>query len=334
MADVTRSSAFTRRHAVHLGALVFLVLMPPVALVLDEPFYVSLASRILIYGLAAASLDLILGFGGMVSFGHAAFFGTGGYVVGILFVHGFEGTAFLGLIPGSDSGLIVWPAAAGVAGLLALIIGSVSLRTGGVYFIMITLAFAQMLYFFFVSLEAYGGDDGLSMYGRSQIPWMDLSDDTTFYYVCLAVLLLFLGFGHRAVGSRFGMVIRGVRENERRMTALGFPTYRYKLACFSIAGAAAGLAGALIANQTEFVSPSLMHWTRSGEIMVMVILGGMGTLFGPVFGAAAFLLLEEVLSAWTEHWMIVLGPVLIFVVLFARRGIYGWLIGAQDGSES
>ena len=330
MVELPLIGRLTRRQAVHAGALLFLLLLPPVALALDEPFYVSLASRILIYGLAAASLDLILGFGGMVSFGHAAFFGTGGYVVGILFVHGFEGSAFLGLIPGSDSALVAWPLAMLIAGLLALVIGAISLRTGGVYFIMITLAFAQMLYFFFVSLEAYGGDDGLSMYGRNRIPGIDLSADAAFYYVCLALLLLFLGLGHRLVRSRFGMVIIGVRENERRMAALGFPTYRYKLACFSIAGAADGVAGALIANQTEFVSPSLMHWTRSGEIMVMVILGGMGTLFGPVFGAAAFLLLEEVLSTWTEHWMVVLGPVLIFVVLFARRGVYGWLIGRED----
>ncbi len=330
MVELPDIGRISRRQAVHLGALLFLLLMPPAALALDEPFYVSLGSRILIYGLAAASLDLILGFGGMVSFGHAAFFGAGGYVVGILFQHGFEGSDFLGLIPGSDAALIVWPAAMLVAGLLALAIGAVSLRTGGVYFIMITLAFAQMLYFFFVSLEAYGGDDGLSLYGRSRIPGLDLSGDATFYYICLALLLIFLGLGVRLTGSRFGMVVLGVRENERRMVALGFPTYRYKLACFSIAGAVAGLAGALIANQTEFVSPSLMHWTRSGEILVMVILGGMGTLLGPVFGAAAFLMLEEVLSTWTEHWMVVLGPVLIFVVLFARRGIYGWLVGRED----
>ena len=319
----------TRRQVVHFTALAVVLLLPPVALAAGEPFFVSLASRMLIYGLVAASLDLILGFGGMVSFGHAAFFGVGGYTVGILFAHGFDGSDFLGLIPGSDNALIVWPLAMLVSGLIALVIGAVSLRTGGVYFIMITLAFAQMLYFFFVSLETYGGDDGLSMYGRSQIPGLDLSDDATFYYVCLALLLLFLWLGRRLTGSRFGMVIAGVRENERRMTALGFPVYRYKLACFAIAGAAAGLAGALIANQTEFVSPSLMHWTRSGEIMVMVIMGGMGTLVGPVFGAAAFLLLEEVLSGWTEHWTIVLGPMLILIVLFAKRGIYGWLVGRE-----
>lgn len=318
-----------RRRVVLLTALAIALLLPPLALLLDEPFYISLASRILIYGLAAASLDLILGFGGMVSFGHAAFFGAGGYVVGILFVHGFEGSDFLGLFPGTDNALIVWPLAMLVAGLLALVIGAVSLRTGGVYFIMITLAFAQMLYFFFVSLEPYGGDDGLSLYGHSRLPGLDLADDATFYYVCLALLLCFLWLAGRLVRSRFGMVIRGVNENERRMAALGFATYRYKLACFTIAGAVAGLAGALIANQTEFVSPALMHWTRSGEILVMVILGGVGTLVGPVFGAAAFLLLEEILSRWTEHWMIVMGPLLIFVVLFARRGLYGWLAGRE-----
>ncbi|MDH5410121.1 MAG: branched-chain amino acid ABC transporter permease [Alphaproteobacteria bacterium] len=318
-----------RRPAVHLVALAAAVLLPPVVLAADEPFFISLASRMLIYGLAAASLDLILGFGGMVSFGHAAFFGVGGYTVGILFTHGFQGSEFLGLFPGSDNALIVWPLAMLVSGLLALAIGAVSLRTGGVYFIMITLAFAQMLYFFFVSLETYGGDDGLSMYGRSRFPGLDLSDDTSFYYVCLALLLLFLWLGHRLTRSRFGMVIAGVRENERRMIALGFPVYRYKLACFTIAGAVAGLSGALIANLTEFVSPSMMVWTKSGEIMVMTIMGGMGTLIGPVFGVAAFLLMEEVLSAWTEHWQIVLGPLLILIVLFAKRGIYGWLVGRE-----
>ena len=317
----------TRRQAVHLAALAIALLLPAVALGLDKPFFVTLASRMLIYGLAAASLDLILGFGGMVSFGHAAFFGVGGYTVGILFAHGFDGSAFLGLFPGGDNALIIWPLAMLVSGLLALVIGAVSLRTGGVYFIMITLAFAQMLYYFFVSLETYGGDDGLSMYGRSRLPGLDLADDATFYYVCLALLLAFLWLGRRLVASRFGMVIAGVRENERRMVALGFPVYRYKLACFAIAGAVAGLAGALAANQTEFVSPGLMHWTKSGEIMVMVIMGGMGTLVGPVFGAAVFLLLEEVLSKWTEHWMIVLGPLLILIVLFAKRGLYGWLAG-------
>ena len=180
-----------------------------------------------------------------------------------------------------------------------------------------------MLFFFFTSLEKYGGDDGLSMFSRSRMGSLDLGNDTTFYYICLGILIGFIFLCSRLVNSRFGMVIQGCKENDIRMRALGFETYRYKLTCFVIAGAGAGLAGALIANQTEFVSPSLMHWSISGEIMVMVILGGVGTLIGPVVGAAALLLLEEVIAHYTEHWMLFLGPILIFVVLFARRGLYG-----------
>lgn len=311
-----------------LGGLVFLAGLPPVASWMDQPFLISLFSRILIYALVALSLDLILGFGGMVSLGHAAFFGAGAYVVAILAFHGAEGSALFGLptgITGTEDAIISWPAAIGISAGLAFVIGAISLRTSGVYFIMITLAFAQMMYFFFISLEKYGGDDGLSMVQRNRFGGLDLSDDATFYYVCLGLLLLSFAFSRRLVKSRFGMVIRGCKENERRMRALGFPVYRYKLTCFVIAGAVAGLAGGLIANQTEFVSPNLMHWTVSGEIMIMVILGGMGTLFGPIFGTAAYLLLEEVLSIYTEHWMLFLGPTLIAVVLFARRGLVGWL---------
>ncbi len=318
-----------------VGALLLLIL-PPVAQWIGEPYLVSLFSRILIYALAAVSLDLILGYGGMVSLGHAAFFGTGAYVTGILAFHSFEGTAIVSWpfqIPGSESGLIVWPIAIVLSGVVAGIIGALSLRTSGMHFIMITLAFAQMLYYFFVSLEAYGGDDGLSLFSRNTFAGIDLGSDPHFYYLCLVLLGLFLFLAHRLVHSRFGMVIRGSRENERRMKALGFPTYRYKLACFVIAGAGAGLAGALIANQTEYVSPGLMHWTRSGEILIMVILGGMGTLFGPVLGAATLLLLEEILAIYTEHWLVYLGPFLIVVVLFARRGIYGMLFdrGSSNG---
>jgi branched-chain amino acid transport system permease protein len=293
---------------------------------LEATFYIGLFSRILIYALAAVSLDLILGYGGMVSFGHAAFFGAGAYVVGILAFHGIEGSAVINwpfVIMGTDNALISWSVAAVASAGLAFVIGAISLRTSGVYFIMITLAFAQMMYFFFTSLEFYGGDDGLSLFTRSRLGHMDLSNDAAFYYTCLGLLIGFLLFSRRLVNSRFGMVIRGCKENERRMGALGFPTYRYKLVCFVIAGAGAGLAGALMANQTEFVSPSLLHWTVSGDILVMVILGGVGTLVGPVFGATVFLLLEEFLSRYTEHWMLFLGPILIFVVLFARRGLYG-----------
>jgi len=314
-----------------LGALL-LVLLPILAGLSGEPYLVSLASRILIYALAAASLDLILGYAGLVSLGHAAFFGIGAYVVGILAHHDFEGTTLISwplVIPGSESALVAWPAAIFCAGLLAAIIGAMSLRTSGMYFIMITLAFAQMLFYFFVGLEGYGGDDGLPLFSRNTLPGADLGDDTQFYYVCLGLLFAFLFLASRLVASRFGLVIRGCRENDKRMQSLGFPTYRYKLLCFVIAGATSGLAGALIANQIEYVSPGLMHWTRSGIILVMVLLGGTGTLYGPVLGAAAFLLLEEILSIYTEHWMVYFGPLLIMVVLFARHGLYGILLGKR-----
>ena len=314
------------------GALL-LTFLPLLAHIADEPYLVSLFSRILIYALAAVSLDLILGFGGMVSLGHAAFFGIGAYVTGILAFHSVEGTPILAWpfqISGAESGLIAWPTAMVISALIAAVIGALSLRTTGMHFIMITLAFAQMLFYFFISLEAYGGDDGLSLFSRNTFPGLDLGNDTHFYYLCLVLLFIFLLFAHRLVHSRFGMVIRGSRENDRRMKTLGFPTYRYKLTCFIIAAAGAGLAGALIANQTEYVSPGLMHWTRSGEILVMVLLGGMGTLFGPVLGAATLLLLEEILAIYTEHWMFYLGPFLILVVLFARKGIYGLFSGRES----
>jgi branched-chain amino acid transport system permease protein len=236
-------------------------------------------------------------------------------------------------LPGTESALVAWPVAVLVAALLALVIGAICLRTVGMHFIMITLAFAQMLYFLFVSLGQYGGEDGLSLWGRSRLPFLDLGEDVCFYYTCLTLLVGFLFLARRIVDSRFGMVIRGIKQNPGRMGALGFPTYRYRLAVFVIAAAGAGLAGALIANQTEFVSPGLFHWTRSGEILVMVILGGIGTLYGPVLGAATLLLMEEILSVYTEYWMVFLGPFLILVVLFARRGVYGMLAGpeARDG---
>jgi branched-chain amino acid transport system permease protein len=318
-----------RTIAVSIGAIGLLVL-PVAAGLADEPYLVSLFSRILIYALAAVSLDLMLGFGGMVSLGHAAFVGIGAYVIAILSLHGFEGTPVISwpmTITGSESALLLWPAAVALSAGAAALIGALSLRTSGMHFIMITLAFAQMLYYFFVSLEVYGGDDGLSLFTRNTLPGVDLGDDHQFYYLCLAALSAFLFLSWRLIHSRFGMVIRGCRENERRMKSLGFAAFRYRLVCFVIAGAGAGLAGALIANQTEYVSPGLMHWTRSGQILVMVLLGGMGTLFGPVLGAATLLLLEELLSIYTEHWMVYLGPFLILVVLFAKRGIYGVIAG-------
>ena len=316
--------------AVLIG-LAFLLALPFLAEAAGKGFYVTLFTRILIFGLAAVSLDLILGYGGMVSFGHAAFVGVGAYVIGILSWHVFDASPVMTwpvMIEGTENAFVVWPLAALMGGLFALVIGAISLRTAGISFIMITLAFAQMLFYLAISLRKYGGEDGIALYSKSQlVPAVDLFDRTTFYYVCLALLAAFLLICRRLTRSRFGMVVRGARINERRMKALGFSPYRYKLTAFVISGAGAGLSGALLANAAEFVGPAYMSWQRSGELIVMVVLGGMGTLFGPVVGAAAFVLLEEWLADLTEHWQIILGPVLLFVVVFARRGIWGWIAG-------
>jgi branched-chain amino acid transport system permease protein len=316
------------------AGLLFLLLLPPVAIALGEPYFVVLFTRIVILAIAAIGLDLILGYGGMVSFGHAAFIGAGGYMAGVLMHHAFDGSPVITwplTIGGAESALVTWAAAVVTSALLALVIGAISLRTSGVYFIMITLAFAQMLFYLAISFQRYGGEDGLILFERATLPGLDLENDVTFYYVCLALMLAVLALCWRIVNSRFGMVIQGCRQNMARMEALGFPTYRYRLAAFVVAGAIAGLAGALLINLNYFLSPSLLAWTRSGEILIMVILGGMGTLFGPIFGAAALLLLETYLGAYTEHWMAILGPVLILVVLLARRGLYGWIAGARSG---
>ncbi|WP_326541780.1 branched-chain amino acid ABC transporter permease [Pseudorhodoferax sp.] len=300
----------------HIGVplLVLLALLPTIANALDEGFYIGVASRILIFALAATSLNLILGFGGMVSFGHAAFVGIGGYAVGILMQGGVA------------SAWIAWPAAVLAGGLFAFVIGLVSLRTQGVYFIMITLAFAQMLFYLMVSLKTYGGEDGLSLASRSHVGLgIDLMDDTRFYYVVLALgALVFVAIA-RLLNARFGHVLQGIRENETRMAALGFAVYRTKLIAFTLAGAIGGLAGALLANQASFVSPALLQWSQSGMLMVMVILGGVGHLYGGLVGAAVFLLIEEVLVAYTIHWQFGLGAVLLAVVLLAPNGLMSLL---------
>jgi branched-chain amino acid transport system permease protein len=304
-----------------MAGLLVLGLVPIVAALANQPFYLDLFRRIMIFAIAAVSLDLILGFGGMVSFGHAAYLGIGAYAVAI--------PAFYGI----ESGLVQWTLAMALAGLVALAIGAVSLRTSGVSFIMITLAFAQMLYYLGISINAWGADDGMRLARRSRFGMLDLTNGYVFYYVVFGLLLALLWLGHRLVHARFGMVIRAAKSNEPRMRAIGFATFRYKLVAFVIAGAVGGLAGALLTNQTEYLTPSYMHWTRSGDIMVMVILGGIGTLYGPVLGAVVFLLLEDLLSAWTVHWQVVLGPLLVLVVLYARRGLYGLVPGAasRDG---
>ena len=297
-----------------VALLAALLLLPVIAELAGNRFLLTLFTRIVILALAATSLNLILGYGGMMSFGHAAYLGIGGYAVGILTKEGIF------------SGFVQWPTALAASALFAAVIGALSLRTRGVYFIMITLAFAQMAYYMVSGLARYGGDDGLTIYKRSQfIEPINLSNKVQFYYVCLALLFGSIYLIWRLVNSRFGMVIQGARSNDIRMRAIGFPTYRYRLVCFVIAGTLCGLAGALLANHTDFVSPAMMYWTRSGDLIIMVVLGGMGSPFGPLIGAVGLLVLEEVLSSITEYWQIILGPLLLLVVLFARGGIDGLL---------
>ena len=284
---------------------------------LGQGYYIGFATRVMIYALAASSLNLLLGYGGMISFGHAAFFGAGAYTVAILAQEGIV------------SAVAAWPLAVAVSALSALVIGAVSLRTRGLYFIMITLAFAQMLYYFFISLRTYGGEDGINLAARSRLPGLDPGNDSVFYFVVLAMLGGGLYLIKRLAASRFGAVLRGIRENEGRMTALGYPTYRYRLVCFVIAGGVAGLAGALIANQNGFVSPNLLHWSQSGTLLVMLILGGVGLLYGGVAGAVTLLVLEEVLSSYTEYSKLAVGGLMLLVVLRAPRGIGGWIAGVN-----
>ena len=312
--------ALNLRTVVAIALLVALALLPVYVEATGSRFLLTLFTRIVILAIAAVSLNLILGYGGMMSFGHAAYLGIGGYVVGIL---AFEGVS---------SGFVQWPLALLVSALFAMVIGALSLRTRGVYFIMITLAFAQMTYYIVAGLARYGGDDELTIQKRSQfIAPINLSNKVQFYYICLALLCASIYLVWRIVNSRFGLVLQGARSNDTRMRAIGFPTYRYKLIGFVIAGTLCGLAGALIANHTDFVSPAMMYWTRSGDLIIMVVLGGMGSTFGPLFGAVALLVLEEVLSGITEYWQIILGPLLLLVVLFARGGIDGLLGKVRHG---
>ena len=295
--------------------VVGLFLIPLFSQVTGNDFVLALCTRIVIFALAAVSLNLIMGYGGMMSFGHAAYLGVGGYAVGILAAEGVS------------SGFVQLPVALLSSALVALMIGALSLRTRGVYFIMITLAFAQMAYYVASGLSRYGGDDGLTIYTRSTFGnVIDLSDPLVFYFLSLFCLLGGVFLVWRIINSRFGMVVQGLRSNEQRMQAIGFPATRYRLTCFVISGTMCGLAGAVLANNTDFISPAVMYWTRSGDLIVMVILGGMGSLFGPVVGTIVILLLEEFLSRITEYWAIIMGPLLILIVLCGRGGIMG-LVG-------
>lgn len=311
--------------------LIFLILLlvPFIADMTSNSFITNMATRFVIYALAAVSLDLVLGYGAMISFGHAAFFGIGGYVVAILGFHMDLGETIFGWA-GSNSALIVWPLAMLLAALIGLVMGFLSLRTSGVQFIMITLAFAQMLYFVLVGLVLYGGDDGLSVSVRNVIPGLDVENATVFYYVCLALMTVWVWICRRIVNSPFGMALRGFKQNERRNINLGYAPMRYKLTAFVISAAGTGLAGALWANYALYASPDMAAWLKSGEFMAMIVLGGMGSIFGPILGAAVYLGLEQTLTAWTENWMLFLGPILVLVILYAKRGLFGWLAGSSS----
>jgi branched-chain amino acid transport system permease protein len=316
----------TPRGIITFVLLVLLAVLPLLTQAFDQRYLLSIGTRLLIWAIAAASLNLILGYGGMVSFGHAVFFGTGGYAIGILSHHGIA------------SGWIQWPVAIAASALWALLVGALSLRTRGLYFIMITLAFAQLVYYVGVGLEAYGADDGLNI-GRSRFTGLiDLRDKASFYWLCFALLCATLWFCSRFANSRFGLVIRGAKSNELRMAALGFPVFRYRLAAFVLSGAFGGLSGTLMANDGAYISPAMMSWVKSGDLIVIVVLGGMGTLFGPLYGTIAFFLLEESLmplldllrKGWGEYWQIVFGPMLVLIALYARGGIDS-LMGRNRG---
>ena len=307
-----------------LFLIVVAVAFPAMMQATDHLFYVSFASRVMIYAIAATSLNLVLGYGGMVSFGHAAFVGAGAYVASILVAEGVT-SAWIG-----------WPAAIAASAALAWAIGAISLRTRGVYFIMITLAFAQMMFYLVNSMKAYGGDEGLSLPQRASLGF-DLGNETAFYYVVLFLLAATLFLLYKLVHSRFGRVVIAIRENEARAEAIGLPVFRYQLACFVIAGAVGGLAGALLASHGKYVNPGVLHWLQSGTLMIMVILGGVGQLWGGVIGAAVLLGLEHAIADYPVPWLVQLAPnyqqhanlgvglVLLAIVLFAPQGIAGLL---------
>lgn len=293
--------------------LVALALVPPYTVIADEPFFLDLVMRAVILAIAAVSLNLVLGYGGMISFGHAAYIGIGAYCVGI--------PAYYGIYDGLFQLLVTVV----VCGAFALVTGLVCLRTRGVYFIMITLAFAQMVFYAMVSLDEYGGDDGLVIYERSRFPLgAAIGDSITLYYVCLGILIASLILVHRIVKSRFGLVLRGSAGNDARLQSLGLPTFRYRLTCYVIAGIMCGIAGWLLGNFTLFISPEMMNWVRSGELIFMVVLGGAGSLFGPVLGTGAFIAIEELLSGFTVYWQLYFGLFLVLVVLFGRGGLHGF----------
>jgi branched-chain amino acid transport system permease protein len=307
------SFVFRPSRWIPLLLLASLAAVPAVAAGFEQPFWIAFFARILIYAVAATALNLALGYGGLVSFGHALFLGIGAYAVGLCAFHGI------------GSGWVHLLVAVVAAALIGLLVGAISLRTSGMAFIMITLAFAQMGYFLLVSLKQYGGDDGLPVATTSRFGPFDLGSASAVYYAAWLVLVAATYWMARLRVAPFGMALRGARQNARRIDAIGLQARQVQLAAFVLSGMVCALAGVLLANLNAFVSPSTVAWTVSGELIVMVVLGGIGTVFGPLLGALMFIGLEEVLKGFTEHWMAVFGPLIVLVALFGRRGIAGWL---------
>ncbi|MGB3314804.1 MAG: branched-chain amino acid ABC transporter permease [Albidovulum sp.] len=309
-----------------------LIAVAVIADLTGNPYIVTLATKVAIFGLAGVGLNLALGYGGLVSFGHAAFFGLGGYVTAILASHASSGTpvaTFPFTMMGTNEMLAIWPFAILVAGLAALVIGALSLRTTGVYFIMVTLAFAQMLYYFAISWPTYGGEDGLSFYVRNSFPGANTFAPLQFFAICATVLGITVVLVAVLTQSRFGLALRAAKENDTRVIASGIKPFAIRLTAFVLSGMVAGLAGALFADLNRFVSPTMLSWHMSGEIMVFVILGGVGRLSGPIAGAAVFIALEYLLGPVSEHWQALLGLLLILIVLFAPKGLMGLAMGRR-----
>ena len=331
LADTARMTWRPSREGVVNSVLALTLLaVPLIALAADEPYIVTLATRVAILAMAGVGLNLALGYGGLVSFGHAAFFGLGGYAAGILASHALNARPLMTWpveIAGTTQMLAIWPVAVAASSLAALLIGALSLRTTGIFFIMITLAFGQMVFYFTISWPAYGGEDGLPLYVRSRFPGLNTMAPIQFFAIVYAWLLIALWLSSRIVGSRFGLALQAARQNRQRLQAVGIRPFGVLLTAFAISGAITGLAGALYADLNRFVSPAMLDWHTSGQIIVLVILGGVGRLFGPVAGAALFITLEHVLGGISDYWQFFLGLLLLAVVLFARGGIVGALAG-------
>lgn len=319
----------SRENLTNIGLLIVLIGGAFLAKSTGHAFMVTMATKAAIFALAAVGLNLALGYGGMVSFGHAAFFGIGGYVCGILASHGMSGQPVFAGLPGTNAMLVIWPAAMLVSALVALLIGAMSLRTRGVYFIMVTLAFAQMVYYFAISWPKYGGEDGLSFYVRNKLGTINTMVPMNYFLICTALLVLALIVTAIITRARFGLALKSVRANPQRALAVGIRPFAVRLTAFVISGAITGLAGALYADLNRFVGPGMLSWHMSGEIMVFVILGGVGRLMGPVAGAMLFILLEHILGGWTEYWQAPLGVLLLLIVLFAPGGLIGLIAGKE-----